>query len=355
YPDTSFIPTQQFTFGGAMKHDIFSFSIQWNGQLRPAESGDYTISLLHDDHVRFTYCGQPLLDANHGDSPLKSEARISLKRGEHYPIELEYRHDGGDTARIKFCCEKIDEPNGPTVLSTEMMGKYYAGPEYNVLMAERVDAQIDFTWNAGSPPHPIFQQQPMIPLIWPQGVRRYSYRRDPELPAGNAPMHDNVQIAFNVLAEEDKELLPHPPGVPKGFTNYQCSDYEYALNPVAEQFGGGVEIWRLRKPGLPHKHYYPRQPSSPREGAVADGQLVVRREGQTRIVEMALPWDEIPVVHQRLLAGKTIKFSYRVNDNGSSGTMELARGRSVSKLNPSFYVDWREHWANELEFYFEKK
>ena len=34
---------------------------------------------------------------------------------------------------------------------------------------------------------------------WPQGVRRFSYRKNPQLPAGNFPRHDNVQIAFNVL------------------------------------------------------------------------------------------------------------------------------------------------------------
>jgi hypothetical protein len=260
-----------------MKHDIFSFSILWNGQLRPTESGEYTISILHDDYVRFTCSGQTLIDAHHGDLAQTSGIKISLKRGESYPIELEYRHDGGDLARIRFGCEKIGELTGSAVSASEMTGRYYAGAELNVLMAERTDAQINFIWNTGSPPHPVFHQQLLIPLIWPQGVRHYSYRRDPELPAGNAPMHDNVQIAFNVLEEGDKELL-----------------------------------------------------------------------------EMALPWDEIPDVHQRLLAGKTIQFSYRVNDNGSSGIMELARGRSVSKLNPSFYVDWREHWANELEFYFEK-
>ena len=53
-------------------------------------------------------------------------------------------------------------------------------------------------------------------------------------------------------------------------------------------------------------------------------------------------------------AGQTIKFSYRVNDNSTNDCMELSKGRSVSKINGSFMVDWRLHWANELEFSFEK-
>jgi hypothetical protein len=34
--------------------------------------------------------------------------------------------------------------------------------------------------------------------------------------------------------------------------------------------------------------------------------------------------------------------------------MELSKRRSVAKRNASFHVDWIEHWANELEFAFEK-
>ena len=188
-------------------------------------------------------------------------------------------------------------------------------------------------------------------LDWPAGVRRYSYRKDPDLPAGDGPNHDdNIQIAFNVLSPAEKPWYPHPPGVMFGFTHYKDTDYEYALNPVAAQYGGGTEIWRLDAPGMPHKHFYPRQPKSPFDGPVQNGSLVIRRDGNTRIVECALPWTELPEVKKRLDAGQPIKFSYRVNDNAGGPTMELSKGRSVAKRNGSFHVDWVEHWANELEF-----
>jgi hypothetical protein len=205
-------------------------------------------------------------------------------------------------------------------------------------------------------------------LVWPEGVRRYSYRRDPDLPAGNAPNHDNIQIAFNVVPEEDKPWLPNPPGTAYHFTGYWCTDYEFALNPVAAKYGGGTEMWRLRAPNLPDKHYYPRQPKAPGEGAVKDGKLVVTRVGGAgdgaagggasgggmRITECAIPWSEIPHAKKRLAAGQTIKFSFRVNDNAGVGCMELSRERSVAKRNGSFKVDWAEHWANEVEFGFAK-
>lgn len=73
------------------------------------------------------------------------------------------------------------------------------------------------------------------------------------------------------------------------YTNYSCTDYEYALNPVAAEYGGGTEIWRLTYPGLPMKHFHPRQPKHELEGPVKDGKLIIRHEGNVRIVECAIP------------------------------------------------------------------
>jgi hypothetical protein len=189
-------------------------------------------------------------------------------------------------------------------------------------------------------------------LDWPAGIPRYSYRKKPDLPAGDH--HDNVQIAFNVLANEDKPYMMNPAGTMPKYEVYPDTDYEYALNPVAAEFGGGTEVWRLNTPGMPHKHFFPRQPKSKFDGPVTDAKLVETRDGNTRIVEAAIPWTEIPDVKKRLDAGQTIKFSFRVNDNGGP-SYELATDRSVSKTNfLAFHNDFATHWSNELEFKFEK-
>jgi hypothetical protein len=191
-------------------------------------------------------------------------------------------------------------------------------------------------------------------LQWPDGVRRFSYRKRPDLPAGGPESHDNVQIAFNVEPEDKKPWIASPTGTPPHWMMYWDSDYEYALNQVAARYGGGTEIWRLQVPGMPRKHFFPREPKSPFDGPVKDGKLVMRREGNTRIVEASLPWTEMPDVKKRLDAGETVKFDFRVNDNGGPSE-ELATGRSVSKQNCiTFHNDWQVHWANELEFGVEK-
>jgi hypothetical protein len=193
-------------------------------------------------------------------------------------------------------------------------------------------------------------------LIWPKGVRNFSYKKDPVLPdnSGLGFGWDNVLIAFNVIPIQKDELLPNPPGTMPRFTGYKDTDYEYALNPVAKKYGGGTEVWRLLVPGMSRKHFFPRQPKSPDEGAVKNAQLVIKRNGNTLITECAIPWEEIPDVKKALDNGQKIKFSFRVNDNGGT-SMELAQGRSVSKINSrAFHPDWKVHWANEIEFGFEK-
>ena len=83
-------------------------------------------------------------------------------------------------------------------------------------------------------------------LHWPGGVRRFSYRRSPAVPAGEET--ENVQLGFNVLPVEKTDWLSHPAGTMPKFTCYKTTDYEYALNKVADQFGGGTELWRLLAP-----------------------------------------------------------------------------------------------------------
>jgi hypothetical protein len=184
-------------------------------------------------------------------------------------------------------------------------------------------------------------------LTWPAGVRHYSYRRHFDTPSGTGE-HDNVQIAFNVLP--NKPLLSHPPGVMPRFVTYWDTDYEFALNTVAPVYGGGTEIWRLQVPGIPRKHFFPRQPHSPIDGGPVNGKLITRHENGTRIVEAAIPWSEMPEVYARIQRGETVKFTCRVSDN-KGPAHELSTGRSVSTTNSfTFHDDWKTHWANELEF-----
>ena len=78
-------------------------------------------------------------------------------------------------------------------------------------------------------------------------------------------LFDNVLLGFNAIPLEQKDWLTNLSGRMPKFVRYKTTDYEYALNKVADQYGGGTEIWRLLAPGMPFKHFYPRQPKHPLE------------------------------------------------------------------------------------------
>ncbi|RAJ87273.1 hypothetical protein CLV59_10122 [Chitinophaga dinghuensis] len=200
-------------------------------------------------------------------------------------------------------------------------------------------------------------QNDLVPLVWPSGVRKFSYRKTGTLPDGmTGEKFDNILIAFNALPIGEDGMEAFPKGTMPRFTGYKCTDYEYALNTVANEYGGGFEIWRLLVPGMPRKHFFARQPKSPFDGPVNNGKLVTVRKGNTLFTECAIPWSEIPDVKRLIDRGEKIKFSVRVNDDmAGAACMELARDRSVSKINArAFHPDWKEHWANEVEFGVEK-
>ena len=186
-------------------------------------------------------------------------------------------------------------------------------------------------------------------LTWPVGVRHFSYRKDFDIPSGNGK--HNIQIAFNVIPPEKKDQLQYPPGTMPHFCAYFDSDYEFALNEVGVQYGGGTEIFCLQRPGMVRKHFFPRQPKAVIDGGPVKGDAKLVIKGN--VVECAIPWSVMQEVKARMAAGETVKFSFRVNDGGRA--LELAAGRSVSKDNCfAFHNDWSTHWANELEFGFEK-
>jgi hypothetical protein len=192
-------------------------------------------------------------------------------------------------------------------------------------------------------------------MVWPEGVRRFSYRRRPILPDGMASKFDNVQIAFNAIpADRDPLMISHLSGRMPGFVVHRTTDYEFALNNVAPEYGGGTEIWRLEAPDQFRKHFYPRQPKAKWEGAVAKGKLVINHQGGTRIVEAAIPWSEIPLVRTLQQTGKPVKFSFRINDNGGA-PIEFGRGRiAAPRGGMSFHPEWKPCYANEIEFSFEQ-
>jgi hypothetical protein len=246
-------------------------------------------------------------------------------------------HDWHYRARLAgIFFDPADEASGFVGFDRETSGEWfdrYGAEGFYVVGAERID-----------PPDISLRVPKVIKKVrreWPEGVRRFSYRREPVLPSGDSPGFDNVQIAFNAVPMDT---------APVELTDYACSDYEYALNKVSKRYGGGTEVWRLLAPGMKRGDFYPRDDAGFGQGVVDGAKLSMQYKNKMRISEVAIPWQEIPAVRALMEAGEPVKFSLRVN-YGQVESRELARGRSASRLNePAFHAIGQPHWANELEF-----
>jgi hypothetical protein len=241
---------------------------------------------------------------------------------------------------------KAEAPGGLT-------GAYFTGTGFEHAVGTRVDPGIDFSWDQQHPLPAFKDAEAVIQHVWPEGLRRFSYRRQPDLPSGyGGHTYDSVLLGFNAIPfEQEPGWLTHLPGRMPKFVKYKDIDYEFALNPVAADFGGGSEVFCLETPAMPRKHFYPRQPQHPEEGPVDDAQLAIEWRDGTRFMECAIPWKRIPHVHALMQAGEPVKFSFKVLHQDGGPVMELSTGRSAAEgISTGFHPDWNTSYPVELEF-----
>ena len=231
--DSYFYPETSYFKPGAGGQE---FSARWSGEIEAPVAGKYTFQTTSDDGVRLFVDDKAVIDnwTDHGATD--DRAQVELTAGRH-PIRLEfYQSGGGALMQLKWQTPDGDLEIVPTSslfpremngginganVGNGLRGEYFAGRALDGKpLVTRLDNAVNFSWEAGQTPDAAFNAATPIPLQWPAGVRRYSYRRDPDLPSGNAPNHDNVQIAFNVLPSAQKPMMDKLPGVPAHFTTY---------------------------------------------------------------------------------------------------------------------------------------
>ncbi len=105
-----------YTFvGGAQPDELVSanqpFSVAWEGELLPPESGLYLIGIETDNGVRVHVEGEQLIDVYHNDKPFKQERPVIMEAGKPVRIRVIYRQSKAD-GKIQL---KWSRPSATTI------------------------------------------------------------------------------------------------------------------------------------------------------------------------------------------------------------------------------------------------
>jgi len=137
-----------------------SFSIRWSGKLKVPFEDTYTFYTISDDGVRL-WIDEKLIINNWTDHPsTENRGNVNLAKGGH-DIKLEFYENRGEAA-IKLFWSSSKFPR--SIISSDyfyheanshkdegLTGQYYNELNFKDLKVARVDPNIDFEWEEGSP------------------------------------------------------------------------------------------------------------------------------------------------------------------------------------------------------------
>lgn len=149
---------------------VDTFSISWEGKLKVPFEDKYTFYTISDDGVRLWIDGKLIINNWTDHPPTEDQARVSLSAG-NYDIELEFYESWGGAA-IKLFWSSTKFPKSiilPDYFYHEanghkrqgLIGQYYDELNFKDLKITRVDPNIDFDWEEGSP----LVQEPVYVII----------------------------------------------------------------------------------------------------------------------------------------------------------------------------------------------
>lgn len=165
--------TIKFDWGWAKPHpdlEADRFSVRWKGWIKTRAAGAYEFSTVSDDGVRLWINGQLMIENwNVHSATTDKSSPLWLDAERFYPICLEYYEQehwaqlvlswsgpGWTTETIpaEHLYTVPDEWPDLTVSAIAgqgLYGQYFAGCNLEELRAARIDSQVNFNWQSGSP------------------------------------------------------------------------------------------------------------------------------------------------------------------------------------------------------------
>ncbi|MEM8874508.1 MAG: PA14 domain-containing protein [Planctomycetota bacterium] len=141
-----------------------NFSVRWTGTVKPLYTETYTFHAEADDGVRLWVDGQLLINQPSWTAADEYTGTINLQAGQEYDLRMEFI-EGSGWAKAKLSWSSARQakeivprsqlftPDAPPTSGTGdgLRGLYYDGQTFSDLQFERIDATVDFEWQAGGP------------------------------------------------------------------------------------------------------------------------------------------------------------------------------------------------------------
>ena len=134
------------------------FTVRWQGDLIPPETGVYKIKTTADDGVRLWLDEKiQINDWSLGQGTRNNEFEVELVQGEKVPIKIEYidqtavAHIALKWVRPEGTTEEIIPTNALSPRAGGLLGTYFRDRVFKTPLFSRVDRYINFYWNQGKP------------------------------------------------------------------------------------------------------------------------------------------------------------------------------------------------------------
>ncbi len=151
-------PQVNFDWGAGAPNSGFGadqFSVRWTGHVLADKNEMYTFHTQNDDGIRLWVNGVQLINSWTDSGVVERSGTIALQAGQQYDIKMEYYDNTGSSlAKLLWSSPTTPKAMVPQdhLFQTKrgLLARYYTGTALSGASKARYDANVDFTWGAGS-------------------------------------------------------------------------------------------------------------------------------------------------------------------------------------------------------------
>lgn len=135
-----------------------TYSVLWDGYIKPDYTGIYTFYTTADDGIRIWVNNQLIIDNFVNQSPTEKSGTISLNAGQSYIIQVQYYNDTySGTAKLSWSHASVlkqiipQQNLSPAGNGFGLWSTYYNNNDFTGTTLSRIEPTVNFNWTTTSP------------------------------------------------------------------------------------------------------------------------------------------------------------------------------------------------------------